>query len=208
MTIACTSLVLSIAGRLRCGGGIPCAASQGSSVTSARLALVRNRRRPARSQSHQSGSDERDKWWHPNLPASATYWVIFLKAHGPFPHPCFVCGGEVDGHTIPRDTSAAVLHHIDHNCRNNDPTNLAPAHSGVPRAVSHEGVLRTAGRPSASRRRQERVSEHVYKPSCNRVGVAVRPLRAVLVWVNATLRADGSSRVRDKGPPMADPPWK
>ena len=68
--------------------------------------------------------------WRPRLPGSATYRATFIEAHGPWPHPCLFCGGEVDGQTMPRGPTTAVVHHVDGNVRNNSPENLAPAHQG------------------------------------------------------------------------------
>jgi len=65
----------------------------------------------------------------------------FPAAHGPFPHPCCFYREPVDGHTVPTDSAAAVVHHADGNRQNNDPSNLKPAHNGC--HVTHHN----AGKP-------------------------------------------------------------
>ena len=58
------------------------------------------------------------------------YRIVFFNAYGDFPHPCYFCGEEVDGHVEPRDDKRAVIHHVDHDPKNNVPENLVPAHKG------------------------------------------------------------------------------
>lgn len=81
-------------------------------------------------QSIRAALDEIGDRWRPRSPGSAYYQAKFIGAHGPWPHPCFFCGAEVDGHTMPRGPTAAVVHHVDGNARNNSAGNLAPAHHG------------------------------------------------------------------------------
>ena len=52
---------------------------------------------------------------------------IYVETHGPFPHPCFVCGelAEPGPRYHPR---SAVVHHIDEDRSNDDPANLDVAH--------------------------------------------------------------------------------
>lgn len=56
------------------------------------------------------------------------YRRVFVAAHGPWPHSCFFCGEPVSGRTIPFDSAAAVVHHLDGDHSNDDPANLAAAH--------------------------------------------------------------------------------
>ncbi len=58
------------------------------------------------------------------------YRRIFIVAYGDFPHPCYFCGEVVDGHTVPCNSSAALIHHVDEDRTNNHPTNLVPSHWG------------------------------------------------------------------------------
>lgn len=58
------------------------------------------------------------------------YRRVFVAANGPFPHPCHFCGGPVrpwNGHV---DRTAPVVHHLDEDRSNCEPSNLVPCHYG------------------------------------------------------------------------------
>ncbi len=68
------------------------------------------------------------------------YRKIFLKAYGPFPHPCyFNCGEEVKPWAGKLTSDAPVIHHEDHDQSNNAPENLKPAHHGCHLSHHHKG---------------------------------------------------------------------
>lgn len=67
------------------------------------------------------------------------YQRTFVEVVGPWPHPCFFCDGEVDGHTVPFDSSAAVVHHINGEHWDNRAENLAPTHHGCHVSFHHLG---------------------------------------------------------------------
>jgi 5-methylcytosine-specific restriction endonuclease McrA len=62
--------------------------------------------------------------------AQARHQYTFFAVYGDFPHPCWFCGEDVDGHVHPRDRTSAIIHHVDHDKRNGTAENLVPAHHG------------------------------------------------------------------------------
>jgi HNH endonuclease len=59
---------------------------------------------------------------------SVSYRSIFEDHYGPWPHPCHFCGDLVE------DGKGSVVHHIDHDRRHNDPSNLSAAHDSCHRS--------------------------------------------------------------------------
>lgn len=67
------------------------------------------------------------------------YRRVFIMEFGAWPHPCHFCGDEVDGHTVPLDSTAAVVHHVDEDRSNNSRENLVPCHKGCHDRHHHTG---------------------------------------------------------------------
>lgn len=68
------------------------------------------------------------------------YRKLFVKHHGPFPHPCCFCGETVSPWAGQLDSAAPSVHHIDGDPTNDDPANLAAAHHGC---NSSDGSLKS-----------------------------------------------------------------
>ncbi len=73
------------------------------------------------------------------------YRKVFATAFGPLKnHYCYFCGGRLDGHTQPLNSTAVVIHHKDHNRTNHHPMNLAPAHHGCHVSYHQKGRPKSA----------------------------------------------------------------